>query len=73
MAPVVTADFVYVRRHGSPNRASSCYSQEELERDARSVRSWLEQGLDVYVFFNNDARGYAVENARTLKSLLGEQ
>jgi uncharacterized protein YecE (DUF72 family) len=63
----VTADFVYVRRHGT---AAGGYSEAALRADARAVRGWLDAGRDVYVYFNNDAKGYAVRNARRLAELL---
>ncbi|NPV30246.1 MAG: DUF72 domain-containing protein [Firmicutes bacterium] len=65
----VTADFVYLRFHGSEKVYTSCYTKEELERWAKRIREWLESGRDVYAYFNNDAGGWAVANARDLISL----
>jgi uncharacterized protein YecE (DUF72 family) len=70
----VTADFVYVRRHGtSPTKYHGAYTDAMLRRDARDVRAWLRRGLDVYVYFNNDFEGHAWRNALTLKRLLRAQ
>ncbi len=66
----LTASFVYVRRHGSRGGYEGSYSREELRGDARLIRSWAEGGRRVYVFFNNDAHGYAIKNARELQELL---
>ena len=66
-----TADFIYVRRHGPGDVYSSCYSAEDLKRDAERIRTWLGEGRDVYVYFNNDGGGYAVKNARTLSEIVG--
>jgi len=67
----VTADFVYVRRHGtSPRKYHGAYTETMLRKDARDVRGWMRQGLDVYVYFNNDFHGHAWRNALTLKRLL---
>ncbi|MGI9952732.1 DUF72 domain-containing protein [Moorellaceae bacterium AZ2] len=66
----VTADFVYLRFHGSQKLYSSSYSREELEEWAEKIKHWLGQGLDVYAYFNNDAQGYALANARDLLALL---
>jgi uncharacterized protein YecE (DUF72 family) len=63
----LTADFVYVRRHGS---LRGSYPEAALRADARAVRGWLREGRDVHVYFNNDARGHAVKNARRLAELL---
>lgn len=66
----LTADFVYIRRHGVSGRYSSCYSKRELQNDAKRIKAWLKKNKDVYIYFNNDACGYAVENAMTLKELM---
>ena len=36
----VTAGFVYVRLHGSPNTYASRYSDEALDQEARKIRAW---------------------------------
>ncbi|MFQ5905373.1 MAG: DUF72 domain-containing protein [bacterium] len=66
----VTADFVYVRRHGPSGRYAGNYTRRHLRKDAGDMLKWLEQGKDVYVYFNNDVGGYAVQNAKTLTSLI---
>lgn len=59
-------DFIYIRMHGSKELFSSQYSQKELKDLAQLIKSFLNQNKDVYVYFNNDFHGYAVENARQL-------
>lgn len=71
-ADVITADFTYIRFHGRSKMFASNYTKAELLKEARKIRRHVEEGLDVYVYFNNDAKGYAVKNARTLIGLLGE-
>lgn len=66
----LTADFVYIRRHGQEGRYSSCYSPAELEADARRIRAYLATGRDVHIYFNNDYHGYAPRNALELTALL---
>lgn len=61
---------VYVRMHGATLLYASCYSQEELEDWAEWLLEEQRAGRDIYVYFNNDAFGYAVENARQLRELL---
>ncbi|MDP2919964.1 MAG: DUF72 domain-containing protein [Dehalococcoidia bacterium] len=65
---IVTADFAYVRFHGNRVLYGGCYSDEELDGWAREIRG-LRAGK-VYAYFNNDADGFAVDNALTLKRLL---
>jgi len=68
---LATADFAYIRFHGSTGLYFSCYSDEELEEWARSI-SGLAKDLDaVYIYFNNDAEGFAIKNAQTLAGKLG--
>ena len=63
---VATADFAYIRFHGSTGLYWSCYSDEELEDWAGKI-SALGKDLDtVYIYFNNDAEGFAIRNAQTL-------
>lgn len=72
-APVagpLTADFVYVRRHGATGRYEGSYEETALRADARDIRRWLRDGRDVYVYFNNDVGGHAVANARRLRALV---
>ena len=66
----VTADFVYVRMHGSKILFGSKYTKKELENLAKKIKEWKKQNLDVYVYFNNDAHGYAIENAKELLKIL---
>ena len=66
----LTADFVYLRFHGRTHLYTSDYSRKELEKWSRKIDKWMNRGLDVYAYFNNDALGYAVENAKTLKALV---
>ena len=62
----ITTEFVYVRMHGRVNLYNSNYSHYQLKNLAKQIKQWLKLDLDVYVYFNNDAFGYAVENARYL-------
>jgi len=70
-APLATAaPFIYLRFHGPRELFSSRYSEEELAGWAAHIRSWLAEGRPVYAYFNNDAGGYAIENAQMLLSLV---
>ncbi len=69
---VVTADFLYARLHGHEQLYASCYSRRELRAWARDFKRCLDEGMDVYVFFDNDAAGYAPKNALELKEIMAE-
>jgi uncharacterized protein YecE (DUF72 family) len=66
----ITADFVYMRRHGAGSLYAGSYSRAALRREAERIREWLADGRSVYVYFNNDACANAVANALTLRELL---
>ncbi len=67
----VTASFVYLRRHGPGALYASNYPEEALQADANRMRAFNDQGRDVYLYFNNDAGGFAVRNALRVKEILG--
>ena len=67
-AEIVTVDFVYIRMHGSKILFASKYTDKELKELAQKIKKWLKTA-DVYVYFNNDAYGYAIENAKELLEL----
>jgi uncharacterized protein YecE (DUF72 family) len=68
----VTADFVYVRFHGRRGNYEGEYPSTDLSGWADTIAGWHDEGLDIYCYFNNDFRGYAVANARELIELLAD-
>lgn len=66
----VTSDFVYIRRHGKGGSYATCYSKAELKKDAKRIRNYLKNDKDVFIYFNNDAFGYAPKNAKELMEML---
>lgn len=69
----VTADFAYLRFHGRTPREAPWYTDEQLAREARYIERLISQGIDSYVYFNNDALAHAPANAARLREFLGEQ
>jgi len=72
-AEEVTADFVYVRLHGSQALYASDYTDDELSMWAKQTTGWLASGHDVYVYFDNDAHVHAPYNAIWLESLVNDR
>lgn len=68
----VTADFFYVRMHGPEKLFSSKYTAEQLEELAAYLKTIESQMKRIYVYFNNDYHGYALDNARDLLQLVGQ-
>lgn len=70
LSPIeVTADFVYIRLHGPKGKYQGSYSLSELKEWKDKILNWSGEGLDVYVYFDNDEKGYAAFNAGKLKEL----
>jgi len=68
----ITSDFVYLRLHGGELLYGSNYSDNELEEWARRIQDWRKKGKAVFVYFNNDAYGFAVKNAMALKKFVSQ-
>jgi uncharacterized protein YecE (DUF72 family) len=64
----VTGDWVYLRMHGQGETGQ--YTHQKLAGMAQRIAQWLDEGLDVHAYFNNDPHGYAVEDALNLKRYL---
>ncbi len=65
----LTSDFVYIRRHGHGTYGGS-YTTDELKEDASRIKKYAAGGKEVFIYFNNDAYGYAPKNALELAALL---
>lgn len=66
----VTADFAYVRLHGPDGAYRGSYAGRALRGWARRIAGWRDEGLDSYVYFDNDEAGYAFANAVRLREIL---
>jgi uncharacterized protein YecE (DUF72 family) len=74
MSDEVTAPFVYVRLHGSQQLYVSRYTDAELDSWSDRIRGWTSPdagGLDVYVYFDNDAKVHAPRDALRLMERVG--
>lgn len=65
-----TAAFDYIRLHGHSELYASRYADRTLHRWADRCRRAAEEGRDVYVYFDNDARGHAPHDAVRLADLV---
>ena len=66
----ITADFSYVRFHGSGTRYGGNYPTDHLKRWATKIQAWNGELQDIFIYFNNDIGGHAIRNAKTLRSML---
>jgi uncharacterized protein YecE (DUF72 family) len=65
----LTADWTLVRLHHGHRGRRGNYSEREVDEWARRIARWRRRA-EVFVYFNNDWEGFAVENARLLKRRL---
>lgn len=66
-----TSDYRYLRLHGDTELYASGYADAALDRWAGLCREWAAHGQDVYVYFDNDAKGFAPWDALALIARLG--
>jgi len=66
---ICTADFAYIRLHGPDGAYQGKYNDNALSGWAAHIKDWIEKGLDVFCYFDNDENGYAAQNALRLKEM----
>lgn len=66
----LTADFAYIRFHGSKWLYRSSYTQHELQDWSDFIANLPASCKTVYAYFNNDYKANAVANARTLLEIV---
>jgi uncharacterized protein YecE (DUF72 family) len=64
-----TADWTFLRLHHGRRGRRGNYSDAELEAWAERIEDWR-PSIDVFVYFNNDWEGFAVQNATKLRRRL---
>jgi len=67
---VLTADFAYVRLHGPGAAYQGSYDDATLARWADRIGDWRDAGRDAFVYFDNDEKAYAAEDAGRLHERL---
>jgi len=71
--PWVTGPVAYVRFHGpSAVKYTGRYGSARLGHWADQLDAFVQDGRDVFAFFNNTAQAAAVPDARELRALLGQ-
>ncbi|GGM88597.1 hypothetical protein GCM10010967_21590 [Dyadobacter beijingensis] len=66
----VTTQDIYLRFHGPTSLYSSPYPDDILDDYAEKFTAWADAGHHIWAFFNNDAGGHALANARRLQELV---
>jgi uncharacterized protein YecE (DUF72 family) len=66
----LTSDFAYVRFHGGSPELRGNYDAATLRRWAERIECWRRELRNIYIYFNNDWEGFAIQNAVELRKLL---
>ena len=66
----LTTTWTLVRLHHGRRGRRGNYSEREIEEWARRIGQWRRR-TEVFVYFNNDWEGFALNNARSLQRRLG--
>jgi len=64
---IVTGGVIYVRFHGTTGRYSGNYPKPQLQNWAKWLKDQAKDVSAIYAYFNNDAQGHAIINAKQLK------
>jgi len=65
-----TADFIYARFHGPEAMFYSGYDEAFLRAWAETLQDLAKNAKEGYIYFNNTAGPYPLENAKTIEKLL---
>lgn len=71
-AEMITGHVGYIRFHGPTKLYASLYTQEALQQWAEKIDVWRQQ-VEVYVYFNNDFGGLAIQNSVELREIIAAQ
>ncbi|MHC4570201.1 MAG: DUF72 domain-containing protein [Planctomycetota bacterium] len=69
---VVTSGTIYVRFHGTTGRYAGSYPKSSLQNWTTWFKDHAKEARSIYAYFNNDIEGHAINNARRLRELLGQ-
>lgn len=65
----VTSHFTYIRLHGPKKAYQGSYGKVKLRFWKKQIDKWLADKISVYCYFDNDEKGYAIQDAKSLKTM----
>lgn len=66
----ITAKFIYIRLHGPKSAYQGYYGTKKLTIWKDKLLKWAHEGLSIYCYFDNDEKGYAIQDASELKKMI---
>jgi uncharacterized protein YecE (DUF72 family) len=67
---IITTKNIYFRFHGPGSLYDSKYTNAEMKKFSLLFKEWMQQGHELWIFFNNDWYGYGIENGLQLEEYL---
>lgn len=65
----ITTDFTYLRLHGPHKSYRGSYGPRSLRAWKKKIQRCIDSNVEVYCYFDNDEKGYAVTDAKFLQDL----
>ncbi len=66
----ITSETVYIRLHGPNGPYQGKYSSQQLAGWTGAISQWVNNGKQVFCYFDNDQSGFAAQNALRLYDML---
>lgn len=66
---IITASFTYIRLHGPKNAYKGFYGLSKLRNWKSKMENWAKD-ISVFCYFDNDEKGYAIQDAKKLKKMV---
>lgn len=66
----ITSNFTYIRLHGPHIAYKGSYGLPKLKSWKKKIEKWTDSKTSVYCYFDNDEKGYAIQDARQLQDLM---
>lgn len=67
----ITSNFIYIRLHGPKKAYQGNYSKAALKSWQKRLEKWAHK-YSVYIYFDNDEKGYAVQDAQILRKMINK-
>ncbi len=67
---VITSNFTYIRLHGPHKAYSGSYGTAKIKWWKKKIEQWNSANISVYCYFDNDEKGFAIQDARKMQELL---
>lgn len=68
---VLTADFTYIRLHGPKKAYQGTYGEKGIDAWYKKIKKWSKTAA-VFCYFDNDEKGYAIQDAKALLETIAE-